>query len=409
MFGQSFDEAMVLYDAGDFKAARVALEPVAAAGDIQAQLQLGLIYANGTGTVRQIYKAAGYFKAAADQGDLAGRTYYAAMLLSGEGAVQDESVGYDMMLAAAEEGWPEAQFSIAEMYWNARVLKLNKTQIIGLRATAVEWLKKAAASGHSDAMVMLGHAYASGLKNVPQNVPEALRLYQEAAAMGNAKAAYALALVHEAGQSVPRDANKAMAYYRQAAEGGYPEAQIHLGRIYEKGIGVPADFVQSTSWYKKAAEQGDPDAMILLGNAYEFGRGIEQNYRQAKGWYLRASRAGRPDGEAHFALLYYYGKGVKQDVRQANTHLMLAAGQGSALAGSMLERIREEKAKSDAARKASMEQFLQMLFDAGVALANSSPTPAPWQTESDFDREQRHIKEQMERTWGTVGGMLLLQ
>lgn len=402
----AYGDAVELYESGDYRPALDALIPLAENGNVQAQLKLGGMYFTGTGTVRIPRTAAKFYRMASQQGDPEGQYHYANMLLDGIGVEQDESAGFDLMLAAAKAGLPAAQYRMAELYWNGKAFKLGKTEPVGMRGTAIEWLKNAVAAEYAPAMVMMGRAYSNGSgKYLAVDKAEALRLFQRASELGNSDATFALALAYATGEGAEQDAERAMEAYKAAAEGGNAEAQAHLGQIFELGIGVRADAALSFFWFEKAGKQGHPTSMSKVGLAYEFGKGVEQDYDKARFWYNKAYKAGDPDGLARLALLYYEGKGVPQEAHRAQSFLTMAQQQGSVLAQTVLTRLRKERERNAAASQATQERLLKMLFAAGVALASAPPRQ---QQISEFERNQRRIQENMNRTWVNVGTAMLL-
>ena len=71
---------------------------------------------------------------------------------------------------AAEQGDPEAQYTLALMYLEGQEVKKNEK-------TAVSWLQKAVDQGHEDALRKLAWCYLYG-HGVKQNLSESLRLSQ---------------------------------------------------------------------------------------------------------------------------------------------------------------------------------------------------------------------------------------
>jgi TPR repeat protein len=64
--------------------------------------------------------------------------------------------------------------------------------------------------------VGLGAIYGDG-RVVPRDAAEAVRWYHRAAAHGNVRALYALAIAYQTGWGVPQDLREAMRWYRLAA------------------------------------------------------------------------------------------------------------------------------------------------------------------------------------------------
>lgn len=84
---------------------------------------------------------------------------------------------------------------------------------------AFRFLSAAANQGASRAVLNLGIMQAKGL-GIPQNVPEAIRLFEAVA--------------------TPSDSSDAFA------------ARIELGRLYSSGLYMPVDTAKALSWYRAA-------------------------------------------------------------------------------------------------------------------------------------------------------------
>ena len=61
-----------------------------------------------------------------------------------------------------------------------------------------------------------------------QNIQEAVKWYEKAAAQGHTAACYLVALIYEKGEGVPQDLKKARYYYEEAAKGKYEEPKKAL-------------------------------------------------------------------------------------------------------------------------------------------------------------------------------------
>jgi uncharacterized protein len=79
---------------------------------------------------------------------------------------------------------------------------------------------------------------------------------------------------------------------RAAADKGDGRAQFELGLAYARGVGVERDFAQAAEWYRKAAFQRDIGAMNNLGVLYIQGTGVKQDFTQAYLWLHLAAQGG---------------------------------------------------------------------------------------------------------------------
>ena len=147
----------------------------------------------------------------------------------------------------------EAENFLGDMYDKGLVVSEDP-------ARAVEWYRRSAAGGVTDAQVNLGRMYAEG-RGVSQDHGEAMKWYLVAAERGVAKARFNLGIIYQNGWGVPADDARALKWYREAARQGYADAQVNLGFRYAVGQGVPKDLVQAHMWSNLAAERGNEMAM----------------------------------------------------------------------------------------------------------------------------------------------------
>ena len=86
------------------------------------------------------------------------------------------------------------------------------------------WFMRAADHGHGDAAFKLANAHKLGL-GIPQNIEQALALYQNASSNGSSEAAYALGRIYRLGDGVRRDYPKALKWLRVLADKGFAPAE----------------------------------------------------------------------------------------------------------------------------------------------------------------------------------------
>lgn len=78
---------------------------------------------------------------------------------------------------------------------------------------------------------------------------QAVGIWQQWASMGNADAAYNLAVIHQYGDGVALDYTKAMQWYRIAAEQGDKISQFQIGLMYQTGQGVAVNEEEAQRWF----------------------------------------------------------------------------------------------------------------------------------------------------------------
>jgi localization factor PodJL len=149
-----------------------------------------------------------------------------------------------------------------------------------------------------------------------------------AAASGDPRAQYELAIRMIEGRTETRDPAAAVPLLEKASQRGLAPAQYRLGALYEKGIGVEKSLPQARHWYEQAASAGNVKAMhnfaVLLA---EGGEG-KPDYATAANWFKRAAEFGVRDSQYNLAILYARGLGVEQSLVEAYVWMALAEGQG---------------------------------------------------------------------------------
>lgn len=138
-------------------------------------------------------------------------------------------------------------------------------------------LKKLANAQNPDAMFTLADGLGKGMFGSEPDNKEAFTMYQSAAKLGHAAAAYRTAVCceigNEEGGGTRRDPLKAMQWYKRAATLGDTPAMYKVGMILLKGLlGQPRNPREAISWLKRAAEAADsenPHALHELGLLYE--------------------------------------------------------------------------------------------------------------------------------------------
>jgi TPR repeat protein len=156
--------------------------------------------------------------------------------------------------------------------------------------------RKAADKGSTAAMIELGVLLANGSGGA-KDEDQARKLFERAAAAGNARGVTNLAALSSSG-GTPADPAEARALLAKAAEANSAEAQLQLGLMMANGEGGPKDDAAARSLFEKAAAQGDPDALDWAGNFAESGRGGPEDRAAAKAYYEKAAALGNEDAKA---------------------------------------------------------------------------------------------------------------
>jgi hypothetical protein len=142
-------------------------------GDVEAQWNLGLMYANGEGVPEDDEEAVRLFRLAADQGNANGQYRLGLMYVNGEGVPEDDEEAVRWWRLAADQGHVYGQFGLGVRYENGEGVPQDD-------AKAIHWYRLAAEQGYANGQYRLGLMYRSGL-GVPQDDVEAYKWFNLAA------------------------------------------------------------------------------------------------------------------------------------------------------------------------------------------------------------------------------------
>ena len=125
------------------------------------------------------------------------------------------------------------------------------------------------------------------------NYPAALPLFQQAAALGNARAEGYLGRIYLSNYA-QKNHEQACIHFKAAAEQGDTASEFWLANCYDNGTGTAPDPVQAMRWYRAASRHGDETAALAklaIGRIYEQGRGTTPDRAAAAEWYQKAMEA----------------------------------------------------------------------------------------------------------------------
>jgi hypothetical protein len=214
------DEASEAFERGDLKTAFVEYLAEAERGNVVAQYNVGLMYAEGLGTKQIPAEAARWYRMAAEQGHADAQFELSEILYWGDGVPVDLEEAAHWTRLAAEQGHAEAQFGLGNMYYSGEGLPVDLDE-------SAHWTLLAAQQGLAAAQYEMGWAYYFG-EGVEESIPESFR------------------------------------WFELSANQGYAPAQFEMGESYETGDGVAVDHEEALRWYQLAADQGDEDAIAKL-------------------------------------------------------------------------------------------------------------------------------------------------
>lgn len=235
-----------------------------------------------------------------------GATYRVAVCYEmGAGVKKDEARALQFYRKASASGEPLAMHKYALMLLYGQ---LGCKQSV---KEGVSWLKRAAAMAtalNPQSLVDLARLYEkdSGCSAVIPDEAYARELYEKAAFLGYSSAQYRIGTCHEFQLlGCAFEPKTALKWYAKAADQGFAEAELALSHWYLTG--TPATALDSTqplepilrpsaseafAWAQRAADHGLPKAQYTLGYYYEEGIGCVNDFATALMWYRRSASEG---------------------------------------------------------------------------------------------------------------------
>ena len=245
--------------------------------------------------------------------------------------------------------------------------------------------------------------------------------FEQAAALGSARAASYLGWIYEHGHGVERDHRQAAHWYARVARAGVPDFAVKLGWMYMGGGQLPADRQRAEAWFGEAVAAGHlpanvalasvliadaqggiaphrvHEARALLDTALEgelrlaafflarlYVEGIG-GHPQDEALGLRYTRMSAEDGQAlmqgRLAQWYLEGRGVPVDPLEAAFWAALAAAGEDPLGRSLHAELGQRL--TDAERQAVLERTMRWALEGaqmppsdGVAPLHPAQAPA---------------------------------
>jgi len=143
----SLSDAKSAYDSGNYSVAFRLLSPLAEQGDVEAQIKLGLMYAQGYGVPKNCDKALKWYRRAAEHDVIEQATLGLLYEQGGDDCVpKNYGEAVQWYRRAAEHGYVMAQYNLGLMYEDGRGVPQDYVQ-------AYMWLNLAASNNAGYAML----------------------------------------------------------------------------------------------------------------------------------------------------------------------------------------------------------------------------------------------------------------
>lgn len=361
---------------GQARRAATWMRQAAGMGDVTAQYNLGVFYADGLGVPQDEAEAVRWYTRAATDGDSLAMLALGRCYLTGTGVDQDYAKARRWLTAALENGEEEAEEDLAGIPAKAGDKPATGSGT-GKTAGALagKWLGKAwggradtlfdfdlelreTAGGYGGEVVMQGttariekaaldgagvatveaRADAGGAEGLTLGIRGALTgddwsgEITATAPGGGSVPPITFVARRGGGRAGPAEGESANLWQaKRLAAAGNAEAMTTLGTYYFRGAeGLAKDPAQALDWFRKAAAAGDAEAAYNLGSCYKGGVGVEENSAEAYRWFVRAAELGMAAGQEEVGFAHMVGNGVAKDLDAAEKWFSQAAGTGSA-------------------------------------------------------------------------------
>ncbi len=376
------EEALFTRDQGETNVAR--LMKLAEDGNVDAQCQLGHLFASGIGVRQDHAKSFRWWLRAAESGDIISQYNVGVCYKKGDGTGQNNTKAFEWFLKAARQGDDDAQVEVGKAYCLGIGVEENDKN-------SIKWFRKAAEQGNAEGM------YGAGLLLLGSDKPtaktEAITMFRKAAEQDHAEALDKLGCCYRDGDGVKEDGETAVEWFRKAAELGSSSGQFNYALCLYIGRGIEEDEVEAAKWFSKAAANGSVKATSFLGQCYLFGHGVRANKKKAIELLRDAAERGDAQAQRRLGLCYINGNGVDESVSKAIEWWKKADAQGDSyasgflgqlmLSGNGLEKDTEQGFKRIlvAANETEDEDFQMLLgncYEYGWGVAKDRDKAAKW-------------------------------
>lgn len=257
-------------------------------GNKYAQYELGRIYIDDENH-KNYQQALILLKKSANQNFCSAQTKLGEIYEKGYGVNVDYEQAFYWYELAAKQNAAQALFRLSKMYEEG----LGREKDPEL---AAKYLNQAAIQNSVIKLLLLFdfEEYEDEKGNIN------LALIEKCAKENNILAQDELGRIYATGRkNIKQDLGKAKEWWKKAAEQGLGSSQTGLGILYYE----ENDYHNAKKWFEKAAEQDFTLAQFFLGIMYENGEAVKQDYHKAKDWYGKACDNGNQEGCDAYARL----------------------------------------------------------------------------------------------------------
>ncbi|CDS09842.1 hypothetical protein LRAMOSA02519 [Lichtheimia ramosa] len=219
----------------------------------ECMYRVAVCYEFGAGTRLDVMQAAHYLRKAARSGFLPAMYKLGMVLIHRETPI-DRRQGISWLKRAIQH---DTNTTPAVLHALALACETPGYALVPDPGYALELYQQAAAFGYAPSQTRLATAYETGDLGCPVDHDQALLWAEQAAAQGDAEAAFCLSR-----WCLSQDTNdQAYQWAEQAAYGGSARAMLAMAYYKEYGIGTEKNIDESRQWLHRAAENNDKFAL----------------------------------------------------------------------------------------------------------------------------------------------------
>lgn len=243
------------------------IQRAADGGYIEAIYGLGFCYETGRNVERKDYaKALEYYQLLADNDVSAGQYKVATFYEAGKGGLpKDTAKAVEIYRTAAADDNALAICKLGDHYRLGRYLPHNCD-------SAFYCYKTVAEAGFDEGLYGVGTCYFDGC-GVDMDSATAIFYLKSAAAQGNGDAAYLVARCYDFGKAgLTADGDSAIHYYLMGHNNGSGKASYIVGKLLYN----EESYEQAVGYFAMGADREDPEAMLALAFCLKNGIGVKE-------------------------------------------------------------------------------------------------------------------------------------
>ena len=293
-------------------------------GDAEGLYEVGECYDYGRGVARDKSEAIKFYQQSSEKGN-GDASYKLARLYDpnenkDSNAVNtDKATAFQFYKKAAEQGNPYGQLYLAHCYEKGIFVEKNDTEAFNLYVKSESGLL--ATSPRAEAICKQGEFLLEG-RGCEKNEQKAVNYLKRAAKEGSSDANYLLYKCYSAGKGVEKDTQKADNYFNSIWEISDPDLAFNYAKsglficmelFLQKKTSDSKKLAQSVLFhYAKAANAGNKEAARMMYYFYRLGKGdedysylfVKANAEIARKWLLKAAENGDKDSQFEIGEKY---------------------------------------------------------------------------------------------------------